>query len=72
MFFMIADVAAHVHTLLVSCSEYPRDKPFVLTMVSYIKNKLKFKNKNKREKKSNEPFQSYLLTGQADSAKKAG
>ena len=29
------------HTLLVSCSDYPRDKPFVLKMVSYSKNKLK-------------------------------
>ena len=25
-------------TLLVSCSEYPRDKPFLLTMVSCLKN----------------------------------
>ena len=23
--------------MLVSCSEYPRDKPFLLTMVSYLK-----------------------------------
>ena len=31
------------------------------------------KNKNIKDKdKSHEPFQSYLLTGQADSAKKAG
>ena len=34
-----------------------------------------FKNiseNNKRKKKSQEPFQSYLLSGQADVAKKAG
>ena len=56
------------NTLLVSRSEYPRDKPFLLTMVSYF-----FYNKIKREKrKKHEPFQSYLLTGQDDSAKKAG
>ena len=30
------------------------------------------KRKLKEKRKSNEPFQSYLLTGQADSAKKAG
>ena len=49
-------------TLLVSCSEYPRDKPFQQTMVSYLK-----KIKYKREKKSRKPSQSYLLvlTGQA-------
>ena len=28
-------------TLLVSRSEYPRDKPFLLTMVSYLKKKIK-------------------------------
>jgi hypothetical protein len=30
-------------TLLVSRSEYPRDKPFLLTMVSYLKKKIKIK-----------------------------
>ena len=34
--------------LLVSHSEYPRDKPFLLTMVSYQK---KYKSKYKKEKK---------------------
>ena len=33
----------NVITLLVSRSEYPRDKPFLLTMVSYLKNKIKIK-----------------------------
>ena len=55
--------------LLLSRSEYPRDQPFLLTMVSYLK---KYKLKLREKKKSNEPFQSYLLTGQANSAKKAG
>ena len=31
-----------------------------------------FKRKLKEKRKSNEPFQSYLLPGQADSVKKAG
>ena len=53
-------------TLLASCSEYLRDQAFLLTMVSYLK-----KKESKRKKKSHVPFQSYLLTGQADSAKKA-
>ena len=39
-------------------------------MVSYLKKQIKIKREKK--KKSHEPFQSYLLTGQADSAKKAG
>ena len=34
-------------TLLVSRSEYPRDKPFLLTMVSYLKKKIKLKEKKK-------------------------
>ena len=49
-------------TLLVPRSEYPRDKPFLLTMVSYFKKSKKIK---REKKKSREPFQSYLLTGQA-------
>ena len=47
--------------MLVSCFEYPRYKPFLLTMVSYLKKQIKIQ----RTKKSHEPFQSYLLTGQA-------
>ena len=44
----------------------------ICTDNSFILKKIN-KNENKKEKmKSHEPFQSYLLTGQADSAKKAG
>ena len=47
-------------TMLVSCSEYPRDNQFLPTMVSYF-----LKNRKAKKNKKNEPFQSYLLTGQA-------
>ena len=34
-------VGIKYYTLLVSRSEYPRDKPFLLTMVSYFKKWIK-------------------------------
>ena len=40
-------------TLIVSRSEYPRDKPFLLTMISYVKKKQMIKIERK---KSHEPF----------------
>ena len=49
-------------TLHVSHSEYPRNKPFLLIMVSYLKENRE-KMIEKRKRKSHEPFQSYLLTG---------
>ena len=38
----ICDVSYTHVILLVSCSEYLRDKPFLLTMVSYLKDELKW------------------------------
>ena len=43
-------------TLLVSLYEYPRDKPFLLTMISYFQ---KTKIKRAKRKKSHKSFQSY-------------
>ena len=34
-------------TLLVSRSEYPRDKPFLLTMISYFKKLIKIKREKR-------------------------
>ena len=49
---------------LVSRSEYPRDKSFS-TDNGFIFKKINKNLKRKEKKKSHEPFQSYLLTGQA-------
>ena len=56
------------NTLLVSCSEYPRDKAISTDTSFEIKMIVKI-YAIEILFKSNEPFQSYLLNGQANSAK---
>ena len=56
-------------TVLVSRSEYPRD---VSTDTSFEKKMMVKSGAIAIIFKSNEPFQSYLLTGQAETDKKAG
>ena len=44
--YLVFPVIVIVITLLVSRSEHPKDKPFLLTIVSYLKKKIKYKGEN--------------------------